>query len=116
MIKRKHPRFNVPNYGAKKRKRVMARWRKQRGVDNKKRIYKSGYGAVPNTGYKNSEKVRFRKNGIELEKVIHNERELLQIGGGDVVAKFAHDISLRKRIALQEIADKKGIKVSNRVR
>ena len=38
MIKRKHPRFNVPNYGAKKRKRVMARWRKQRGVDNKKRI------------------------------------------------------------------------------
>ena len=116
MIKRKHPRFNVPNYGAKKRKRVSARWRKQRGVDNKKRIYKSGYGAVPNIGYKNSEKVRFRKNGVELEKVVHNERELLQVEGGDVVAKFAHGVSLRKRIALQEIADRKGIKISNRVR
>ena len=116
MIKKRHPRFNVPNYGAKKRKRVLARWRKQRGVDNKKRIYKSGYGAVPNIGYKNSENARFRKNGIELEKVVHNERELLQMEGSEVVAKFAHDISLRKRTALQEIADKKGIKISNRVR
>ena len=36
--KKSHPNFKVPNYGAKTGRRVKARWRKQRGIDNKKRI------------------------------------------------------------------------------
>ena len=42
MQKKTHPTFSIPNFGSKHRKRVPARWRKQRGIDNKKRIKISG--------------------------------------------------------------------------
>ncbi|MDE1855260.1 MAG: hypothetical protein KGH57_03010 [Candidatus Micrarchaeota archaeon] len=115
--KKSHPKFKVPNFGAKKRKGVPERWRKQRGIDNKLRIDKKGYGATPKIGYKNSAEVRFaRKEGM-FELLVHNEAEMAAMQKDEKhVAVFAHGISRRKRALMQKLADSKGIRVVNRLR
>ncbi len=115
--KRKHPKFNVPNYGAKHMKRVPNRWRKQRGIDNKKRIDRQGYGATPKIGYKNTDGLRFARKDGAFEVLVHNEAELAAVQKDERhVAVFAHGISRRKRVLMQKIADSKGIRVLNKLR
>lgn len=117
MKKKPHPRFRVPNLGSKSRKGVKDRWRKQRGVDNKKRIMRKGYGALPRIGYKNSDSIRNMRSDGTFGILVHNESELRDaIGESSVSIIFAHDISKRKRIEMQKIADSKGKRVVNRVR
>ena len=77
MVKRKgHPKFQVPNYGAKNRKRVPGRWRKQRGIDNKQRVYVRCHGASPKVGYKNAAGVRFAGRDGAFRLLVYNERDL----------------------------------------
>lgn len=115
--KKKHPKFNIPNYGAKSRKGVKARWRKQRGIDNKKRTDRQGYGATPKIGYKNPAGVRFARRDGAMEVLVHNEKELLALQKNAAqVAVFAHDLSSRKRVLLQKIASANGIRVINGAR
>jgi len=115
MIKKLHPTFNVPNFGAKNRKRVKERWRKQRGIDNKKRVKRSGYGAVPNIGYKNNETVRHLRPDGKIAVVIHNQKELEAAAGNpEVSVIFAHGLSKRTRTELGKIADQKRIRIANR--
>jgi ribosomal protein L32E len=61
--------------------------------------------------------VRFaRKEGV-MEVLIHNEKELRAIQkDAKMVAVFAHDLSERKRVELQRIANTNGIRVINGVR
>ena len=115
--KKTHPRFKVPNFGAKHMKRVPERWRKQRGVDNKLRIDRKGYGATPKIGYKNAAGFRFARKDGTFEILVHNETELMAVQSGkNRVAVFAHGLSARKRALLQKMADSKGIKVVNKLR
>ena len=66
----------MPNFGAKSRSRVKARWRKQRGIDNKKRVKKDFMGAEPTIGYRNPEILRgVRENGKRIV-LVHNVDEL----------------------------------------
>lgn len=117
MIKKTHPTFNVPNFGAKHRKRVPERWRKQRGIDNKKRVKRSGYGAVPNIGYKNNDLVREVRPDGTRGVLVHNRKELEGAAGREGVSVvFAHGLSKRTRMELGKIADAKGIRVTNRLR
>jgi large subunit ribosomal protein L32e len=117
MIKRKeHPKFVVPNFGEKRHKRVQYRWRKQRGIDNKKRVKRSGYGAVPNIGYKNNDSVRGLRQEGRKSILINNRKELESATQKDAVFVFSHALSKRKRLELQEIADAKGFDIANRVR
>ncbi|MDE1871297.1 MAG: hypothetical protein KGI06_03590 [Candidatus Micrarchaeota archaeon] len=117
-IKKKgHPTFSIPNYGAKKRKRVLPRWRKQRGIDNKKRIKKSFMGAEPTIGYKNPDALQgVRANGRRI-MLVHNPEELKMLigkkmlGGYDVT--IAKSVSARKRIAITEIAIKEKVNITN---
>ncbi len=112
--KRKVPRFRRPNLGAKGRSRVKDTWRTQRGNDNKMRAKKKNVGVMPMIGYKNNDSVRFTRKDGTLEFVIHNETELIGIAGkAGITAKFAHDLSRRKRAALQTVADSKGIRIAN---
>jgi ribosomal protein L32E len=115
VIKKKlHPKFNVPNFGAPGYKRVQKRWRKQRGIDNKKRIARQGYGASPGIGYKNPPSIRFARPDGTWEKLIHNEAEMRAFPkDGKFTAVFAHDVGARKRAELQKIADAAGVKVAN---
>ncbi|MGC8479241.1 MAG: eL32 family ribosomal protein [Candidatus Micrarchaeia archaeon] len=114
---KKKSKFVVPNYGAKSRKGVKNRWRHQRGIDNKKRIMRSGYGAIPKIGYKNDAiKRNLDKNG--LQKVIvsnHNElKEAMQIPNVSIV--LHHALSKRKKLEIQKQAESSGLKISNRVK
>jgi ribosomal protein L32E len=113
--KRSHPRFVVPNLGAKGRARVKDRWRKQRGTDNKKRRKYSGYGALPGIGYKNSDAVRFARSDGSREILVHNEKELIEAMEGGYVIRFSHSLSARKRMTMQRIADAKAARIANRV-
>lgn len=80
--KKSHPKFNVPNYGAKSRKRVLPRWRKQRGIDSKKRIKKAFMGAEPTIGYKTPDMLMgLRASGKRLI-VVHNVSELKSAANG----------------------------------
>ena len=107
VVKKGHPTFNVPNFGAKSRSRVKARWRKQRGIDNKKRTKKDFMGAEPTIGYRNSEAVRgVRINGKKI-MIVHNVDELKTLIQGDVSAidvTIAGGVSIRKKIAITDAA------------
>jgi len=117
VAKKKHAKFTVPNYGAKNRKGVKPRWRKQRGIDNKKRVERKGYGAVPKVGYKNSYAVRFARKDGSFELLVHSEKELLGISGDRKYAVvLAHGLSKRKKAALQKIAESKGMHVVNKAK
>ncbi len=117
--KKDHPKFNVPNFGAKSRKRVKERWRKQRGIDNKKRIKKPFMGAEPTIGYRNPEALRgVRKSGNRSVRI----RDMGELGslirgredrhmGIDVV--FAHSVSKKTRREMLKKAEEHGIRVAN---
>ncbi len=119
MIKKKtHPKFNVPNYGAKGRSRVKERWRKQRGIDSKKAMKKKEAGASPSIGYKNAADVRFRRPDGSVEMLIHNEKELRDVIANkgekaEVTIVFAHDLSSRKATLLHKIAESNGLRTAN---
>jgi large subunit ribosomal protein L32e len=117
MMRKKHPKFNIPNFGAKQRKRVLPRWRKQRGIDNKKRIKRNFMGAEPTIGYGNPASLRgIRANGKRI-MLVRNPGELRdmirekRLEGYDVT--IANGISLRKRIEITMLAGKSNIKVTN---
>ncbi len=114
MMKKSHPKFNVPNFGARSRSRVPERWRKQRGIDNKKRIKKSFMGAEPTIGYRNSDKVRgVRASGKRL-MVAHNANEVKMIKDASMYeVAIAHDVSKRKRKEIVSAAKDSGINVVN---
>ncbi len=115
MKKKSHPTFNVPNFGAKHRSKVQSRWRKQRGIDNKKREQLKGYGAKPRIGYKNSAAVRYARPDGRKEVLVHNQSEMQLVAHmANYVARFASGVSRKKRIELQKIADKENIKIVNR--
>ncbi len=117
MMKRKHPRFNVPNFGAPNRKRVRARWRRQRGIDNKKRVGKRESGASPSIGYKNPASVRYARPDGTFEVLVSNMPELVALIGAKSqrAVRLSHSLSVRKRLALQELAESSGIRIVNRV-
>ncbi|MGC8662543.1 MAG: eL32 family ribosomal protein [Candidatus Micrarchaeia archaeon] len=117
LAKKKHPKFAVPNLGAKNRKRVKDRWRSQRGIDNKKKRNKSGYGKMPSIGYKNPNNLRFKEKTGLLKMLVHNIGELNKIENANTYEiVFAHDLSKKKRLELQRLADARGIKIANRVK
>ncbi|VVB76809.1 50S ribosomal protein L32e [uncultured archaeon] len=118
VTKKTHAVFRVPNYGAKNRKGVKPRWRKQRGIDSKLRIDLSGYGQTPKVGYKNPEAVRFvRKDGLKTQ-LVHNQKELeaLFTQSKKYSVVLSHDLSVRKKAELQKMAESKGLKVVNKLK
>ncbi|BCS90629.1 MAG: 50S ribosomal protein L32e [Candidatus Micrarchaeota archaeon] len=113
-IKKHKPKFNVPNYGAKHRKRVKDRWRKQRGVDNKKRIKKAFMGAEPNIGYGTPKEYKNTRDGKKLI-VVHNKNELESLinEADKYIIYFASSLSKKKREELYKIAAEHNAYIAN---
>ncbi len=115
--KKSHPKFNIPNYGAKNRKRLKDRWRHQRGIDNKKRRKKAFMGAVPTIGYRNSESIRHRLSNNNYAIIVQNIDDITNILENPNMEKFdvviSKSVGKRKRILINEIAEKNGIRVRN---
>ncbi|MCL5430420.1 MAG: eL32 family ribosomal protein [Candidatus Marsarchaeota archaeon] len=118
--KKGHPKFNIPNYGTKSRSRVKARWRKQRGETNKKRIKFAFAGAEPTIGYRNPESIRgVRASGNRL-LVVHNANELREMVRNPDISGYdftiAAGVSKRKRQDIQKVADEAKVRITNGVR
>lgn len=110
MKKKFKPKFNVLKPHACK-KRVKDRWRKPRGIDNKKRVGFAYTGASPCVGYKNSAQIRGVHPCGLFEILVHNANELkLAVGKA---ARIASGVGRRKREELEKIAEKKKIKLLN---
>ena len=116
-MKKGHPAFNVPNYNTKNRKRVLPRWRKQRGIDSKKRIKKDFMGAEPTIGYKNPDSLQgVRFNGKRI-MLVHNAEELKSMVNDGLHKQndftIAKGVSARKRIQITEAAKAANATVTN---
>ncbi len=117
MKKKTHPRFNVPNQGAVNRSRVKDSWRKQRGIDNKKRVKKAFAGAEPTIGYGNPEQLRgVRVNGRRTV-VVQNVQQLKEVIENpdmtDYDVTLASTLSRRKRIEMVKLAEQNKLRVTN---
>ncbi len=102
IVKKKKPKFNVPNLGFFKS--VKARWRKPRGTHNKKRMKFQFMGALPKIGYRNAAKTRGMHPGGSREVLVNNLAELESVGEAKVVVRLASTLGGRKRKALEERA------------
>jgi len=115
--KKTHTKFNVPNFGTKSRSRVPERWRKQRGIDSKKRIKRNFMGAEPTIGYGNPESIKgIRVNGNRIV-IVHNAKDLSGMIAAKSLAGFdvtiAAGVSIRKRAEIVKLADTNMVKVTN---
>lgn len=115
--KKQHPKFNVPNFGAKNRSRVPARWRKQRGIDNKKRIKKDFMGAEPTIGYKTPQKIMHVRPSGKRAVIVHNANELRELISAKKLEGYevmiARPVARRKRLEIIALAKGSSIRVTN---
>lgn len=114
MKKKKHPKFNVPNAGGKRgKKRVKDRWRRPRGIDNKKRIKKRSAGARPKIGYKNPESIRGLHPSGKREVLVSNVKEIEALNPELHVIRIRASVGKKKRREILEKAKEMGIRVLN---
>jgi|GEM_PF-549059 len=109
MNKKKKPNFIIPN--SKSIMRVPSRWRKPRGIDNKKRIRAAAHGASPRIGHKNSGLVRFMHPCGNFEVIVHNPAQLESLK--DVVIRISGSVGNKKRIAIVKRANELKLRVLN---
>ncbi len=111
--KKTHPYFNVPNYRGKHGKmRVSGKWRKPKGVDNKKRIRKASHGACPRVGYGNPPSIRGRHpSGLE-EFLVHRPEDLESAKGK--IAVISSSVGKRKRLLIQAKAKEMKVRTKGR--
>lgn len=115
MNKKKKGKFNVLNSRGKKgKKRVKDRWRKPKGIDNKKRIRKKWAGKSPNIGYKNDAKLRGLHPSGKKEIRIYKPEDLDNLKDHkDIVVRIASCVGKRKRMAILEKAKDMDIRILN---
>ena len=115
--KKSHPNFNIPNYGGV-RTRVKSRWRKQRGIDSKKRVKKNFAGAEPTIGYRNPDGIRGVRASGKRAVVVHNVMELKELAASPDASGYevllAGALSRKKRLEIIRLADQNRINVANR--
>lgn len=110
--KKSKPSFAATNSGRKVR--VKARWRRPKGVDNKRRIRKASSGRCPRVGYKNSSNIRGRHPSGLIEVLVRSPKELEQ---GDrlkgKIIRIASSLGRQKHEEIREKAKAAGIAVAN---
>ncbi len=110
--KKKKPRFTVMNVDHVKR--IGNRWRKPRGIDNKKKAKHSFAGKSPRIGYRNSSEVRNMHPSGFQEVLVHNSRELE--GLKERVVRIGSAVGAKKKKVIEAKAKELGLKVLNKSR
>ncbi|MFH1306455.1 MAG: eL32 family ribosomal protein [Candidatus Micrarchaeota archaeon] len=109
--KKKKPKFLRPNYGRSSRKRIKKNWRRQRGIDNKKRVKKAHMGKSPSIGYGQAKAIRFLHPKGKKEILVRNLSELAEVK--DCLVRISASIGKKLRIKLMEEAAKRKLIVLN---
>ena len=107
--KKKKPKFSPMNLTT--RIRVKDRWRKPRGVANKRRRKCAYVGPSPRVGYKNAEEARHLHPLGLPEFLVKTPTEL--DGAKDVLVRIAGSVGAKKRTLIEEKAKKLGLRVLN---
>ena len=108
-VKKKIPSFTRQNL---RLKRVDAAWRKPRGIDNKLRIKRSGFGPLPRIGYRQPASIRGMHPSGKRESLVHNAAELAAAGKQSAI-RIGATVGAKKRKQLVEKAKQLGLKVLN---
>jgi large subunit ribosomal protein L32e len=119
LVKKSHPKFNVPNFGAKSRSRVKERWRKQRGIDSKKRVKKDFAGAEPTIGYGNPKEIKHIRASGKRTIMVYNVAQLKGLLNGldshIYEITLSGSLSTRKKAEMTKIAGQSKVNVTNGV-
>ena len=112
--KRTHPKFLRPNYGRSSRSRIKIAWRRQRGIDNKKRMKIRYMGASPSIGYGQPSKIRhFHPSGMP-EVLVQSPSEVAGLKG--VMVRIASGVGRLKREAIIRLAEAAKLRVANKAK
>lgn len=109
--KKKIPKFRRPNYGRTKRSRIKDNWRKPRGVDNKKRVYKKFMGCSPAVGYRQDKRIRGMHPSGMREILVENLQQL--DGAKDVLVRIAGGVGKKLKAKLVAKAQQLKLRVVN---
>ena len=89
------------------------KWRKPRGLHNKRRLNKKGHQKNPSTGYGSPKEVRnLSKEGLN-RVLIFNEKELEKINKEKDIAILSSKLGKKKKIEIIKKTQEKGIKIEN---
>ncbi|MFH0836288.1 MAG: eL32 family ribosomal protein [Candidatus Micrarchaeota archaeon] len=115
MARVKHPKFNMQNItsrgGRIRSRRKGGRWRKPTGIDNKLRIKRKGYGALPKIGFQGPRAGRHSHPSGLKEALVFTVNSLA--GLKNVVVRIGGSVGTKKRIAIVAEAKKLGLRVLN---
>ena len=112
--KRTHPKFLRPNYGRSSRKRIKSSWRRQRGIDNKKRAKIAYMGSSPSIGYGQPSDIHgFHPRGMP-EKLVQSKIELQ--GVKNTLIRIASGVGRKKREEIIKAAESAGLRVLNKAK
>ena len=103
--------FKRDGYG--KKRQLSDSWRKPRGQHNKQREQKKAKGALPKPGYGSPIAVRGMHPSGFFEVLVATLKELEGLDPKTQAVRIAGTVGDRKRVALQEAALGKGLKVLN---
>jgi large subunit ribosomal protein L32e len=103
--------FKRDGYG--KKRQLSDSWRKPRGQHNKQREQKKAKGALPTPGYGSPVAVRGMHPSGFFEVLVATLKELEGLDPKTQAVRISGTVGDRKRIALQEAALGKGLKVLN---
>jgi large subunit ribosomal protein L32e len=110
--KKAKKKFTVPNSTGKRRmKSVKKRWRRQTGIDNKKKIRKAFMGKSPRVGNKNAPGVR-GLHPLGLREVLVRSAAELE-GAENVLVRIASGVGKRKRGEIAAKAKGMGLRLLN---
>ncbi|MFH1409847.1 MAG: eL32 family ribosomal protein [Nanoarchaeota archaeon] len=104
----KRPVFRTQD--SHKKRRVSTKWRRPRGLHNKVRLSKMGYGVKVKPGYRSPVKDRYKKEGKLLVRV--NNVQMLNEMTSDQKIIIASAVGLKKRVEIVKEAQKKNIMIS----
>lgn len=96
-------------------RRLGTKWRRADGGQSKLRRHFGYRWNVPSIGYRGPREVRgFHPSGFQ-EVLVHNVRQLEGLDPARQAVRIAHGVGARKREAIEQACDDKGLRVLNRM-